>query len=58
MPSTNDPNIFRNKWHSYIETTEDLKNTLHPDQWNELDETLDELHDLINDAANELEGKN
>lgn len=55
MVSTDDPEVFRERWHSYIDDMERLKQTLHPDRWDELDEPLEDLHDLVDEAADEWE---
>jgi hypothetical protein len=55
MTTTNDPELFRERWHDEVEKFEGLKHTLHPDDWDELDETLDDLHDIVDDAADQFE---
>lgn len=51
MTTTDDPEVFRRRWHNHIEQIENLKQTLDPDRFDELDESLDEIHDLVDDAA-------
>lgn len=58
MSTTEDPEEFRNRWHNHIEEIEALKHTLHPNQFEELDEALDKVHDLVDDAADEFEEEN
>lgn len=55
MNTTEDPEEFRSRWHSYIEEIEKLKSTLHPDDWDELDEAMDNLHDIVDDAADDYQ---
>lgn len=54
MTTTNDPERFREAWHNHIEELENLKMTMHPSDFDELDECLDQLHDLVDDAADEV----
>lgn len=54
MTSTNDPEVFKRRWHEHVRELEKLKMSLHTDQFEELDEALGEVHDLIDDAANEV----
>lgn len=55
MTTTDDPAKFRNRWHGYVNDLELLKQTLHPDDWDELEEAMDTLHDIIDDAADDFE---
>ena len=55
MTTTDDPVKFRNRWHGYVNDLELLKQTLHPDDWDELEEAMDTLHDIIDDAADDFE---
>lgn len=54
MPTTNDPEVYRERWHEHLEEVEALKMTLHPNDHDELDEHLDALHDLVDYAADEV----
>jgi predicted HAD superfamily Cof-like phosphohydrolase len=54
MPTTNDPELFRDRWHSHVEEIEALKMSLDPEDFDELEEHLDGLHDLVDDAADEV----
>jgi hypothetical protein len=53
MPTTDDPELFRERWHDHVEELENLKHTLDPSRWDELQETLDDVHDLVDDAADD-----
>lgn len=55
MTTTDDPEVFAERWHNHVEEIENLKMTLHFDQFSELDEALDAIHDLVDDAAEEME---
>lgn len=54
MNSTNNPEVFAERWHEYIENMEVLEMELPEEQFNELDEALDTLHDLVDEAAEEV----
>lgn len=54
MTTTEDPDQFRRRWHNHLEEVQKLKMTLHPDDFEEVDEALETLHDLVDDAADEL----
>ncbi|AGC34362.1 hypothetical protein M193_gp078 [Halorubrum tailed phage 7] len=53
MTTTDDPEVFRERWHDHVDDLEGLKQTLHPDDWDELDEAIDSLHDIVDDAADD-----
>ncbi|UBF22462.1 hypothetical protein HCTV-15_gp95 [Haloarcula virus HCTV-15] len=53
MTTTDDPEVFRERWHDHVDNLEGLKQTLHPDDWDELDEAIDSLHDIVDDAADD-----
>jgi hypothetical protein len=55
MTTTDDPEEFRDAWHYEVNEFENLKQTLHPNDWDELDETLDDLHDIVDKAADQFE---
>lgn len=55
MPSTDDPEEFRERWHSHVEELELLKHTLHPDDWDGLEDAMNALHDIVDDAADDYE---
>lgn len=55
MTTTDDPERFRKAWDNHVEELEAVKQTLHPDKWDELDEHTDAIRDLIDHAADNWE---
>lgn len=54
MTTTDDPEVFAERWHEYIENMGVLEMELPEEQFNELDEALDALHDLVDEAAEDV----
>jgi len=50
------PEEFREKWHDYIEELERMKPVIDPDDLDELEETIDNLHSIVDDAARDFQG--
>lgn len=55
MPQTQDPDEFKEAWNNHIGVLSGLSQTLPEDKWAELNAALDDLHDLVDVAADELE---
>ena len=55
MTTTNDPEIYRERWAGHIKQLEMLKFSLDPDRWTALDEAMERLADLVDEAAEEFE---
>lgn len=55
MTITDDPSEFRSRWHEHVNQLDGLKHTLHPDDWDELDDAIDALHDVVDDATDQYE---
>ncbi|WP_372611665.1 hypothetical protein [Halomonas sp.] len=48
---------FTAKWNDHLEQFRKLRHTLPADQWDELEENMSEMSDLIDSAAEELYGE-
>lgn len=57
MTTTDDPEEFREKWHSYVKELQRLRLSLPPDidPRDEFDDAVEALHDLVDVAADHQE---
>lgn len=55
MATTNDPEHFTRRWDAHIDELDSLKHSLHPDEWDELEECQETLKRLTRKAAGTLD---
>jgi hypothetical protein len=56
MTTTNDPEIYRERWNDHLNSTEiNLKQSLPVDSWGELEDAIETLKGLVEYAAKEFE---
>lgn len=51
MTTTDDADKFEQRWKNHINDLERLKSSLPPEEWDPIDEAIDNLDDVVEEAA-------